>query len=533
MNDNIKLQTALAVIERLEAENKKYKEKINILEQENDQLREQVRLLLRLKFEKKTEKKLKLPQDAQQYSLFDEAEAFRDEPVAESEPVQLELFRSASSTPKKRGRKPIAADIPRVDVVIDIPEEEKLCACGAHLVKIGEQVSEKLDIVPAKIQVVRTIRYKYACRRCEGVEDDRPTVRIAPMPPQLIKHGIVTPSLLTFLLVNKFADALPLYRQSNMLRRFGVDIARSTMSAWVLEAARACTPLLERLYFHLRNGPAVNMDETPVQVLNEQGRENTAKSYMWVARGGQPGRTVVIFSYAPTRSGREVPLLLGNFMGFLQTDGYKGYEAMGRHEGITHVGCLAHVRRKFVEAAKAGKKNSAGTAAKIVELIAHIYHTEHLLKGKFEKGRLCSEQFLELRTKKIGPLFDAVETLMKEHEPRVLPSSLLGKALSYGLKHWKLVRNYLDCPYLTPDNNAAENALRPFVVGRKNWLFSGSPRGAAASALFYSLIESARVNGLNLQDYLWQTLEKLPYAKTEEDFEALMPWATFFDRNPA
>ncbi len=536
MKNNTEINNYIANMAILEAKNKEYEARIKdieernaALEQENEHLREQLKLLFRLKFEKKTEKKLKLPQDKLQYSLFDAVEAFKDEPVAEPEPAQPETPRAGRITARNRGRKPIAADIPRRDIIIDIPEEDKLCACGASMVKIGEQISEKLDFVPAKIQVARTIRYKYACRHCEGTEDERPTVRIAPMPPQLIKHGIVTPSLLTFLLVNKFADALPLYRQSNMLRRFGGDIARSTMSAWILEAARACTPLLDRLSFHLRSGPAINMDETPVQVLNQQGKENTAKSYMWVARGGLPGRRVVLFSYAPTRSGQEVPRILGNFTGFLQTDGYKGYEAACRCTDIVHVGCLAHVRRKFIEAARVGKKNIAGTASRIVELIGRIYHKEHLLATEYDKGRLSTEQFLAARKEAIGSIFDVVEAYMKEQQPKILPSSLLGKALSYGLKQWNLVRNYLECPELAPDNNAAENALRPFVVGRKNWLFSGSPRGAAASALFYSLIESARANGLNVQDYLWQTLEKLPFAKTEEDIEALMPWSTFPD----
>lgn len=539
MKNTTKLQKMIARNAILEAQNRAYEEKIrnieekvNALEQENDHLREQVRLLQRLKFEKKTEKKLKLPQDALQFSLFNEAEAFCDEPVEENEPIQLDLLLDDQKAQKKRGRRHIADDIPRVDDVIDIREEEKRCACGAQMVRIGEQVSEKLEFVPAKIRVRRFIRYKYACRNCEGTEDDGPTVRIAPMPPQLISQGIVTPSLLSYLLINKFADALPLYRQSNMLGRFGVDIPRSTMSEWVLEAARACAPLLDRLYFHLRKGPAINMDETPVQVLKEQGRENTAKSCMWVARGGLPGRNVVLFSYAPSRSGREIPSILGDFKGFLQTDGYKGYEGLEKVEGITHVGCLAHVRRKFVDAAKAGNKKISGTAAKAVELIGHIYRTERLLREKFEKGTLTQEQFLELRKQKIGVMFDAVEAFMKEAVPKVLPSSLLGKALSYGLKQWSIIRNYLDCPWLTPDNNAAENALRPFVVGRKNWLFAGSPRGASASALFYSLIESARANGLNIQDYLWQALEKLPYAKTEEELEALMPWAGFPDKNP-
>ena len=421
---------------------------------------------------------------------------------------------------KKRGRRPLPADLPRVDRVIDIPEEDKICACGSLLVKIGEEISEKLNIVPARIEVIRTIRFKYACKQCEGTEDNRPTVRIAPMPPQLIKHGIVTPSLLTFILIHKFADALPLYRQSGMFARLGVDISRSTMSNWIMEAAAACSPLAERLYQHLRSGPTINLDETPVQVLRETGRKNTTKSFMWVARGGQPGHPVVLFTYAPTRSGKEAAQIIGNFKGFLQTDGYKGYEAVGAREGITHVGCLVHVRRKFINAAKIGNTKLKGTASTVLDLIAKLYHVEKM----FRKQQLSPEQLLEARAKTIRPILDAIEEHMRAAQPKVPPSSLLGKAIAYGLNQWAYVCNYIACPYLTPDNNVAENAIRPFVVGRKNWLFSGSPRGAVASALFYSLVESAKANGLDPQNYLWQTLERLPLAKTEADYDALMPW---------
>ena len=496
------------------------KEKISLID-ENIELRNQVKLLNYLRFAIKSEKKRKLPQDDRQYWLFDEAEFARHRHINEEEERETPPPAPTVSKPhKKRGRRPLPPELPRVDRIIDITEEEKICACGARLVKIGEEVSEKLNFTPAKFEIIRTTRFKYACPQCEGTEDDRPTVRIAPMPPQLIKHGIVTPSLLAFILIQKFADALPLYRQSNIFARLGVDISRSTMSNWILEAAAACLPLRERLYQHLRSGPTLNLDETPVQVLREKDRNNTTKSFMWVARGGQPGQPVVLFTYSPTRSGKEAAQIIGNFNGFLQTDGYKGYEAVGARDGIIHVGCLVHVRRKFVEASKAGDKKLTGTAATIVDIIANIYHAEKL----FRKQQLSAEQLLEAREKTIRPLLDAIEEHMRAAQSKVPPSSLLGKAVAYGLNQWAYVLNYLKCPYLAPDNNVAENAIRPFVVGRKNWLFSGSPRGAEASAFFYSLIESAKANGLDPQKYLWQTLEKIPSATTDEDYEALMPW---------
>ena len=509
------LKTALHIIKKLETD-------VKSLTQENIELRKQVIFLNSLRYAIKSEKKCKLPQDDKQLLLFDEAEFFRYAHADENEEVEIPAPAATvvSKPRKKRGRRLLPADLPRVDYIIDIPEDEKVCACGTPLVKIGEEVSEKLNIVPAKIEVIRTIRLKYACPQCEGTEDERPAVRIAPMPPQLIKHGIVTPSLLTFILMHKFADALPLYRQSSMFARLGVDISRSTMSNWILEAAAACTPLRERLYQHLRSGPAINLDETPVQVLRKKDRSNTSKSYMWVARGGQPDRSVVLFSYAPTRSGKEAAQIIGDYKGFLQTDGYKGYEAVGTREGIVHVGCLVHVRRKFFDAAKAGDKKLKGTASTVVDLIARIYHAEKM----FHKQHFSPEQLLEARENTIRPLLNAIEEHMRAAQLKVPPSSLLGKAVAYGLHQWPYVLNYLKCPYLTPDNNVAENAIRPFVIGRKNWLFSGSPRGAAASALFYSLIESAKANGLDPQNYLWNVLTKIPTAKTEAELEALMPW---------
>ena len=214
--------------------------------------------------------------------------------------------------------------------------------------RIGEVVSEKLDVIPQRIRVLRYIRPKYACRNCEGTEDDGPTVKIAPTPPQLIKQGIVTPGLLAYILVNKFCDGLPFYRQNRMFDRLGVDISRSTMSHWALQAAEKCEPLIELYLARLRQGAIINMDETPVQVLNEPGRKNTAKSFMWVARGGPDGKPVVLFRYDPSRSGSVAEEFVDNFQGFLQTDGYIGYQALGDTDNITHVGCLAHARRKFM-----------------------------------------------------------------------------------------------------------------------------------------------------------------------------------------
>mgnify|MGYP006279990697 CR=1 FL=1 len=494
------------------------------------QLQEQIRLLKAWRFAAASEKaKPRLGED--QYSLFDEAElAAMQAEAAPEEDEETETTEVAGHTRRKKGRRPISDAYQRVEVVHDIPEEEKVCPCGCARSRIGEEVSEKLDIVPQKIQVIRHIRPKYACRACEGVEDDGPTVKTAPMPPQLIPQGIVTPGLLAYILINKFADGLPFYRQSSMFDRLGVDISRATMSGWALRAAEACEPLLTLLRREVRAGPIINMDETRVQVLKEPGRKNTSNSYMWVARGGEPKRPVVLFHYDPGRGGKVAEEIVSEFNGFLQTDGYAGYNALGEREGIRHVGCLAHVRRKFVDVIKAGSKRKAGgTAQTVLDLIAKLYR----LEKQARKQKLDSEAVQAMRQDQARPILDKIKALLDVRVKTTPPKSLLGKAIGYALGQWARIEVYLEDGRLSPDNNAAENAIRPFAVGRKNWLFSGSPRGARASAAIYSLIETAKACGLNPHEYLLHVFERLPHAAGEDDLRALLPRGVMSKNVPA
>lgn len=465
-----------------------------------EELTEQVRLLKALRFAKSSEMQEKPAQNEVQYSLFDEAEAVVEEASEAEEP---EVVQVPAHSRKKKGRKAISPDLPREEVVIDVPEERKACPCGCTKERIGEVVSEKLYIIPQRVVVKRFIRPKYACRRCEGTEDDGPTVCVAPMPPQFIERGIVTPGLLAYILANKFCDGLPFYRQSRMFDRFGVDISRSTMSSWALQAAERCKPLLDLMYERMRESEIINLDETSVQVLKESGRKNTTKSYMWVARGDGK-KPVVLFRYEPSRSGDVAREIVGDFQGYLQTDGYAGYNFLGEAEGITHVGCLVHVRRKFDQAMKAGsKKSKKGTTATVINLIANIYRHEKQAR----EANLGPEAVLAMREEKIRPIFVKIHELLVASVTKVPPKSLLGKAITYALGQWRRVEAYLDNPHLTPDNNVVENAIRPFAIGRKNWLFSGSPREARASATLYSLVETASANGWNPIEYLCQAFE--------------------------
>jgi len=416
-------------------------------------------------------------------------------------------------------------DLPRVDVIHDIPEEEKQCECGVELSLIGQDVSEKLDYVPAKIRVIRNIRLKYACKSCEGVESEGPTVKIAPVPVQLLPKSIASEGLIAHLIVSKFADGLPLYRQQKIFGRLGIELSRATMANWVVKASQQCQPIIEHLQEEIRSGPLINVDETPYQVLNEPGRHNTSKSYMWVFKGGPESSPGLLYQYHPTRSGDVALDFLSDYQGYVQSDAFSGYERLSEKKGIRHAGCWAHARRYFVDVIKAKKKNRSkriqpkSLADEALLFIGQLYQIEKDAKIK----NLEPQEIYQLRQEKAKPLLDDFKTWLDAKQQITPPKGLLGKAINYALNHWEKLIVYIEDGRLRPDNNAAENAIRPFVVGRKNWLFAGHPNGAEAGATFYSLVETAKANGLEPYNYLRYIFEKLPLAQTDEDYKNLLP----------
>ena len=501
------------IIAQISAQCDQYESRCKQYESENELLREQMRKLFDRLFGRKSEK---LFGGSPQLLLFDMPEI---DPEAEPEvedKVEIEAY-----SRKKAGRKPLPENLPRVEIVHDISEDEKVCSCGASLERIGQEVSEKLDIIPAIIRVIRHIRPKYGCRCCEGVKDDGPTIKIAPVPPQIIPKGIASAGLLAHILTAKFADALPFYRQEKQFARLGVEIGRATMCNWAMKAAQACRPLLGLLCQDIRSGPLINIDETTVQVLAEPGRSPTTKSYMWIFRGGDPQRASLIYRYAPTRSGAVASSFIKGYEGVVQTDGYVGYDFLDADESIVHLGCWAHVRRKFMDAAKAGSSKSKKSTSVDVALgyIRKLYGIEKRAKVR----KLNIDQLVALRQQEAKPLLEKFRKWLEKKSFHVVPKSLLGKAVSYSLDQWPRLVGYLELGYATPDNNLAENAIRPFVVGRKNWLFAGTPEGAEASAAIYSLIESAKGNGLDTYTYLRYLFENLPCARSEEDYRKLLP----------
>ena len=501
----------------LHNENKNLNDEIKTLNKENKTLKreiayleEQIKVLKACLYGRKTEK---IPPKVHinQKSLFDMPEP---EEVPEKEEIEVQPHKR-----RKPGRKPIPEDLPRKEVIVDIPEEEKTCSCGAEMIRIGEEVSEKLDIIPAKIQVIRTIRPKYACKECEGsASEEEASVKVAPAPPELIPGSIATAGLLAYILTSKFVDHIPFYRQEQQFLRLGVEISRANMANWAMKVSEACIPIMNLMKEKVLEGEYIHIDETTVQVLKEPGRAPTTKSYMWIFKRGDPECPVLIYEYHPTRSGDVALSFLDGYRGYVQTDGYSGYDFLDRMEGIEHIGCWAHARRKFIEAKKGQGGKKTGSADIALGFIQKLYRVERKAKD------MSPEERHKIRQKESIPLMDAFHKWLIKRSSQVPPKGLMGKAIGYTLNQWDRLTGYLKHGMLSMDNNAAENAIRPFVVGRKNWLFSGTPEGAEASALLYSLIETAKANGLEPYAYLRYLFTNLPLAKTLEDYEALLPW---------
>jgi transposase len=474
-------------------------------------LYEQFVLLRRRQFGASTE------QSSAQAWLFDEAEVLAGAASTEDDDSDTELPESEAPPPQAqqpaRGKRlPLPAALPRVDIVHEVPEADRLCACGTPMVEMGQEVSEQRDIVPMRIQVLRHIRKRYGC----PAGDAAPVT--AALPAQPLPKSNASADLLAMLLTVKYADGLPLARFEHVLARSGVTVPRQTLARWVIGTAGALQPIHNLLRDELFEGGLVHMDETGVQVLKEPGKAATSKSYMWVQTGRPPQRPVVIYDYDPSRSGEVPARLLQGYRGYLMTDGYEGYGAIAKAAGIEHLACMAHARRHFVDAARVQPKGKRGRADQAIELIGKLYRIERELKQASIEERLVARQ-----SRSLGALAD-LRAWLDKTLPAVAPQTALGKALAYLHKYWDRLIRYTERGDLPIDNNRAENAIRPFVVGRKAWLFSDTQAGARASALIYSLVETARAN--RIEPYVWlrHLLRELPAARSVEAVEALLPW---------
>jgi transposase len=454
----------------------------------------------------------------EQRDLFlNEAEALSSTaaPAQEEETGSVEV---GAHRRAKRGRKPLDPALPREIVRHELPVDERVCPHDeTALVEIGAEISEQLDIVPQQVRVIQHQRVKYACPCCDQ------GIKTTPAPARIIPKGLLTESALAWITVAKYQDALPLYRTAALLARFGGDLSRNTLAASVVRLGVAVQPIINLLRDHLLDSDLVYGDETVVQVLKEPGRAAQTKSYLWAQMNGT-GPPVRLFSYAPTRSTAHALTLYAGIKpgAVLMTDGYEPYTEVARVHDLVHLGCWAHARRYFIEAEqtipKAQRADHPVTA--VLTRIGQLFAVE----AKAQEAGMTAPERQRLRDAHSHPLVAEIEDLLLRHLHTVLPQSLFGKALHYLHGQWPKLIRYLDDGARPISNNPCENAIRPFVVGRRNWLFSDTVGGATASANLYSLLQTCKANGVDTYPYLVALFKALPHARTADDYEALLPW---------
>lgn len=421
-------------------------------------------------------------------------------PPAEPAATQQVLVRLDEKPSEPRVRRQPAAKV--LETVVErIEPQEKLCPrCGKAKCEIGCEKSERFEYVPAKIIRHETLRPKLACACGQS------GVSIAPLPPSVIDQGRPGPGLVAHVLLSKYDDHLPLYRQQQQLARLGVDFARQTLCDWVEKGADWLQPIVREMKRELLAGDYLQVDETPVRVMDPEVKGRCATGYLWVA--GRPEEDV-IFEFHPGRGKEFAVALVGSFEGFMQRDGYGVYGALAREKpGLIPVGCWSHARRKFVEALEERPE----PAGELVTEIRKIYLIERHARDEC----LDAVQRLHLRREKSAPILAALKPQLEALLPGCLPQSPLGKAIRYVLAEWEPLNRYLEDGRLEIDNNLTENAIRPSAVGKKNWLFIGHPEAGWRSAVIYSVIVSCRRRGIDPWEYVRDVLKRLPTMKQSE-----------------
>lgn len=457
----------------------------------------------------------KLPPDERQL-------AFEDLEVAVAD-VEAATDEAEAPAPRKK-RKPasrnlgnLPEDLPRIEHIIEPANTSCPCGCG-EMHRIGEDRSERLDIIPARLQVIVTIRPKYACRVCTD------GVRQAPAPAHLIEGGLPSERAIAHVLVTKYADHCPLYRQSQILARSGIDIHRSTLAGWVGKAAFHLGPVADRLAWHLKQSGKLFMDETTAPVL-DPGRGKTKTGYLWaLARDDRPwggsDPPGVVYFYAPGRGGEHAETFLSGFNGILQIDGYAGYNRLARSsrkggEPIIFAHCWAHARRKLHEVFEASQSD---IAAEGLRRIAQIYEIEAEIRGT------SPEQRLEVRQTSTAPLVESFGHWLGQQRTRVSPKSRLGERLAYIANHWQPLQTFLIDGRVEIDSNRVENLIRPLALNRKNALFAGHDEGGTAWGRIASLTETAKINDVDPHRYLTATLQAIANGHPNDRIDELLPW---------
>jgi transposase len=480
---------------------------------QNEQLRAIIKELRRALFGRRSEKTAH--PDQLQLALEDIEQALAQ---SEAEVEQADAtLKAARSRQRRVNRGALPKHLPREEIVIE-PDDQTCPCCGGAMHRIGEDVAERLDMIPAQFKVIVTRRPRYGCRTCESA------VVQAPAPARLIEGGLPTEALVAHVLVGKYADHLPLYRQSQIYTRQGIELDRSTLADWVGRAAAELRPLHERLFEHLRRSPKLFMDETRAPVL-DPGRKRTKTGYLWaVARDDRPWAgpdpPAVVYLYAPGRGAEHAVRSLAGFSGMLQVDGYAAYQALAepRRAGgpVTLAYCWSHVRRRFYEIAQGG---NAPIAETVLVRIAELYRIESTIRG------LAPERRRTVRQARSKPIVDDLRAWLDVQLAKVARRSRIADAIRYALKLWAGLGVFLNDGRVEIDSNVVERSIRPIALNRKNALFAGSDQGGVHWGVIASLIETCKLNGVDPQAYLAGTLTRLVNRHPASRIDALMPWA--------
>ena len=508
-----------ATIEQLES----LQQRCASLEQQNADLQAQVkRLMEQLRLathrrlgsssERSDENQLKL-------DLFNEPEA-EAQPDAEEPTVETITYERRKKQPGQR--EGMLENLPVERIEYRLSEEERSCPCCGHLMhEMSSETRRELKHIPAQTVVVEHVQYIYGCRPCEKNEIESPVVK-ARMPRPAFPGSLASPSMVSFVMSKKYVEGMPLYRQEQQFAREGLDLSRQTLANWVvLGSDRWLSPVFDRLHEELVTRRYLHADETTLQVLHEPGRPAASKSYMWLYRSGRDGPPIVLYDYQETRKKEHPKQFLQGFTGYLHVDGYSGYHDV---EDVTLVGCWAHARRKFDEAIQSlpkAEQKEMTTARVGLDYCNRLFKIERGLKDATPEERHAGRQ------EQSRPVLDAFLAWLQEQSAQVLPKSLLGTAVTYCLNQWSKLVTFLEDGNLELDNNRSERSIKPFVIGRKNFLFSNTPRGARASAITYSLVETAKENGLHPRLYLEYLFEQLPNIQIDDPdaLGDLLPWS--------
>jgi transposase len=505
----LETESLFSKIETLEFENFSLKlksendqEKLKHYENEVTRLYELLRDLQRQKYGKKSER-----WESSEQLVFNEVEALAATTKPTDDDAEDEIEVKAHK--KKRGhRRALPADLEREEVIIELPPEERFTEDGTALKIIGYEISEKLSYEPAKTKVIVNKRAKY------GV-DSGDYVKTAPPVPSIIPKGMATSELLASVVVEKYGYGLPLYRQEYRFNQMGVDLTRQTMARWVVGCAEACIPVWNVLCDRLLDSFYVSCDETHTQVLKEPGRKAETKSWMWVRCVPTGKNKIILFDYDPHRSGEVAKKLLEDFKGFLQVDGFASYNVLEKKFELIRIGCNMHGRRYFEKALKTDAKYGTSLAEIAMKFYKRLYDHEEVIRP------LPPEERHRLRQEIQVPIWAEFKTWADANQGKVPPKSKIGEAFRYFHSEYQYLTGYLQDGRLEMDNGFAERAIRKFAIGRNNWMFADTEAGAHASAMFYSLLCTAKVNDVNIYGAMKHLFDEIPKAKTIEDYERL------------